>query len=135
MDCSIRVLKKLFILLLLLIVFSMACHHIFDSADDPSYIRVKNSSVYNYSSVKISFTTAGEHFGDILSGSLSGYKKFPVAYRYGYVQLYIDGHEYVLQPIDYVGEEPLGSGYFTYTVAVADLEDTYSITIEVERDH
>ncbi len=37
------------------------------------------------------------------------------------VRLKIDGEEFAIQPYDYVGEKPLGSGCFVYLIDVIDL--------------
>lgn len=110
------------------------CQKFFDSADGPSSIRVKNGTSYDYRSVEVAFASESVHFGDVPASGVTGYKKFPLAYRYGYIKLYIDGRAYVMQPIDFVGEEPLGPGNFTYLVSITDPDDQFSVTVEVEQD-
>jgi hypothetical protein len=40
------------------------------------------------------------------------------AYRYGYLDVRIDGERRTIQPIDHVGENVVGSGRFTYVITV-----------------
>ena len=40
-----------------------------------------------------------------------------------YVRLFVDENEFIIQPIDFVGETPLGSGKFTYVLEVIDFEN------------
>lgn len=40
-------------------------------------------------------------------------------YRYTYVRFSVDGTEYTLMPIDYVGEHPLDDGHWSYRLAIA----------------
>ncbi|SVA18393.1 uncharacterized protein METZ01_LOCUS71247, partial [marine metagenome] len=45
-----------------------------------------------------------------------------------------DGEEYIIQPIDYVGEQPLGKGAFTYLIDVSDINNSYGLSIIATRD-
>lgn len=80
-------------------------------------IRVHNSSEYDYEALVVNDAT----FDELGSGENSQYQFFDTAYRYAYVRLLIDDAEFILQPIDYVGETPLGAGRFTYVIDVVDL--------------
>ncbi len=85
-------------------------------ASSGTQIRIQNDSEFNFTDVQV-----GENnFGDIDAGSYSDYKLFDIAYEYNYVKLYIKGKEFIIQPIDYVGETPLGAGKFTYILRVVD---------------
>ncbi len=81
-------------------------------------IRVRNISAYAYDSVLVN-TSGGENtYGDIPPGAASDYKVFDFAYSYAQISLQIDTVNYLLQPIDYVGEHKLQSGKYTYEVSV-----------------
>lgn len=83
-------------------------------------LRVRNSSSFNYDSVKVN-TGGGENtYGTIPAGNVSDYKTFDYAYSYAYIFLKIDTTSYILQPIDYVGEIKLKTGKYTYEVSVYD---------------
>ena len=74
------------------------------------------------------------NYGEIKGGETSCYRVYEKAYRYAYVNLYIDGEEYIIQPIDYVGEQPLGEGAFTYLIDVSDINNSYGLSIIATRD-
>ncbi len=93
-------------------------------------IRVHNSSAYGYEDMVVNDAA----FGDLGPGENSQYQFFDTAYRYAYVRLLINGAEFILQPIDYVGETPLGSGHFTYVIDVFDL-DNRQLSISMIQDN
>jgi hypothetical protein len=79
-------------------------------------IRIKNMSNLSYTGITVS-TGGGQQVYDTLNANeKSNYKKYLFCYRYGFVQLKIDGKLYTLQPIDYVGETKLETGKFTYEI-------------------
>ena len=82
-------------------------------------IRIKNTSPYDYELLLV----GNQFFGNLKSGQETEYKIFDHAYRYNFVSLAINGQVLKLQPIDYVGEKPLGHGRFTYLIGVEDLEN------------
>lgn len=96
--------------------------------DDPSavYIRLGNVSPYNYQNIRVSTSGEAVNYGDLASGEFSEYKAFEIAYRYGFVELEINGNTYTLQPIDYVGETPLSNGWYTYQVNANDSDERFS---------
>ncbi|AEM70973.1 hypothetical protein Murru_1934 [Allomuricauda ruestringensis DSM 13258] len=59
------------------------------------------------------------------SGELSAYQLVAKAYSYAFVELEIDGETYTIQPIDYVGESTLSSGYYTYQIDANDTTEQY----------
>lgn len=102
----------------ILCVSGMSC----DTENESVFIRVRNVSESDYSSVVLNTSFANVGFGDLESGGITDYKEFSVAYHYAFVELFIDGNVFTLQPIDYVGETPLKKGHYTYEVdaGVAD---------------
>lgn len=86
--------------------------------DGPTMIRIHNASTYDYQELEV-----GQHtFGDLSADGFTEYRDFGTAYHYNYVRLTIGGDEFIIQPIDYVGEEPLGEGDFTYEIDVVDYD-------------
>jgi hypothetical protein len=85
-------------------------------------IRLKNVSNYDFCNVVIGASEM-VNFGIVKSGQSTCYVSFDEAYRYSYVQLFIDGKEFKIQPVDFVGEEALGEGYFTYSIGVEDRDE------------
>ncbi|MEM6737578.1 MAG: hypothetical protein AAF620_16065, partial [Bacteroidota bacterium] len=59
-------------------------------------------------------------FGDLKSGERSDYVEFENAYRYAYVELMIDTVSFYIQPFDFVGEEKLKAGRYTYQLNATD---------------
>ena len=81
-------------------------------------IRIRNVSPYDYDLLLVGKI----FFGKLKSGKVTEYKIFERAYKYNYVRLSINDQVFGLTPQDYVGETPLGNGYFTYNIGVEDLE-------------
>ena len=46
----------------------------------------------------------------------------------------IDGDDLVIQPIDYVGETPLGIGYFTYHLDIEERNNNMHLSITTTTD-
>jgi hypothetical protein len=120
--------RLLFLIPLLLLLLSC-------SKEDPEAvnIRIINNSDYRFEQVYVN-TSGGEHtYGNVESQSSSAYHSFTVAYPYAYVRLYIDGEEFVLQPKDYVGEEELPAGNYSYVLEIADFNTRrLSLNLRVE---
>ena len=50
-------------------------------------------------------TSGGDHeYGPVASDAFTDYFQFDHAYAYAYISLVINSENYVLQPIDYLGE-------------------------------
>ncbi|WP_231426408.1 hypothetical protein [Pedobacter sp. Leaf250] len=65
-------------------------------------------------------------FGNLDAGKNTAYQKFSKAYRYAFVKLEIDGKTYTIQPIDFVGEEPLKDGCYAYQISVNSSQGQFS---------
>ncbi len=91
--------------------------------NDSTLIRIHNASEYDLLRVEVNTYDEPINYGTIKSDEKSRYKTFEVAYRYAYVRLFVDENEFIIQPIDFVGETPLGSGKFTYVLEVIDFEN------------
>jgi hypothetical protein len=77
---------------------------------------------------------SSSNYGKIKNGQITCYRVFETAYSYAYVNLFINDEEYIIQPIDYVGEQPLAQGYFTYSIVVTDINDLYGLSIVTIQD-
>ena len=99
------------------------------SSDDDNtssiQIRLSNVSPYNFENIVVNTTTVDVSFENINSGETSDYKTFERAYRYGFVELQINGETYTIQPIDYVGESLLKTGKYTYEINANDSQEQY----------
>jgi hypothetical protein len=86
--------------------------------DGPSMIRIHNASSYDFEELQV-----GDHdFGPLPIDGYTEYRDFGTAYDYNYVSLTVAGDLFVLQPVDHVGEEPLGEGEFTYEIDIVDYD-------------
>lgn len=86
-------------------------------------IRLANTSQYDFQNIVVNTTTGNINFEDLNSGQKTEYKVFEKAYRYAYVELEIEGKTYKLQPTDYVGENSLENGNYTYQIDANDSQD------------
>jgi len=103
---------------------------------DPSYVRVENASRSILSNVVVHLPEDETLTADMLvPGQRTAYRLVSTAYRVATVTGLFDGEPFALQVIDYVGEEPLGEGRFTYVLDVFDPESTApSVTLTLRED-
>lgn len=108
-------------------------HSVSDCNEDLNMIniRINNASEYDFCNVVLNPSGANKNYGIIKKGESTCYRSFDLAYDYAYVQLFIGDKEFVLQPIDYVGEQPLSTGKHTYSINIADFDDGI-LSIEVD---
>ena len=115
-------LTKFFLSILIFVIgFGLISCDIF--GENSTLIRIHNASEYDFLRVEVNTYDEPINYGTIKSDEKSRYKTFEVAYRYAYVRLFVDENEFIIQPIDFVGETPLGSGKFTYVLEVIDFEN------------
>lgn len=89
---------------------------------DEVRIRLKNTSDQAYTESFVASGVAlvdGTFFGTIAPGAYSEYKTVAKAYGIAYIRFVADGTERKLIPIDYVGEQPLKPGKYTYEVGLS----------------
>lgn len=92
-----------------------------DSADDAAgvLLRVENATAVDFTSVSVGFTGEATDYGAVRAGRASEYRAFGTAYTYGALAVRAaDGRLYDLVPYDFVGEEPLAPGRYTYRLRV-----------------
>ncbi|MXV51104.1 hypothetical protein GS399_09000 [Pedobacter sp. HMF7647] len=87
-------------------------------------IRIENKSSYQFDNVLVWAGDVKNNYGSIKPGQTSEYKIFNEAYRYAYVKLNVGEKEFILQPIDYVGETPLEAGKYTYQLTVSNYDQS-----------
>jgi hypothetical protein len=85
---------------------------------DGTQIRLRNSSTFDITSVTFRPGEAKLEFARIDAGQVTNYVAVSSAYRYGYLDVTVQGERRVLQPIDYVGESVIGEGRFTYVITI-----------------
>jgi len=91
-------------------------------SENATHIRIENASEVDFTSVRVAFPEAEANFGTISSGRRSEYQRVDEAYRYGFTKVEAEGETYRIQPIDYVGEEPLDPGRYTYQLDIVEGE-------------
>ncbi|MEY8019679.1 hypothetical protein AB8P51_02510 [Muriicola sp. SD30] len=109
--------KKVLFLFVTMAVVNLGCT---DRDDDLSAvnIRIKNSSSLAFDEVVVADE---EHIFENLSpDSYSEYQEFEMAYRYAYIRITSGEESFVLQPIDFVGEEELPLGLYTYDLNLTE---------------
>jgi hypothetical protein len=122
--------KKLIALLFLFSLTLVACQ---DDEVGRIAIRIKNNSEYRFEEVHV-VTPGGEnHYGTLEPGATSGHLPFKEAYAYASVRLKIDGQEFMIMPIDYVGGKKLAKGKYTYTLTVNNYESRW-MTMNCRKD-
>jgi hypothetical protein len=81
-------------------------------------VRIANLSSFAFERVDVVFPEDEVSYGAIPANGLSTYRGVEKAYRYAYIEVQMAGEELRIQPIDYVGENLLGSGKYTYALNV-----------------
>ena len=89
-------------------------------------VRVRNVGTVPLTALAVVFPE-GERLeaAALAPGASTAYTAVQLAYRYAYVEAVVDGRRVVLQPIDYVGEQPMAGPCVAY-----DLRGTAQ-TIEI----
>lgn len=99
---------------------------------DPVEVRIANESAVAFDGVRVVFPDREESYGAIPAGGRSDYRSVERAYRYAFVEVHAGAERLVLQPIDYVGEELLRAGRYTYALAIAP--DGRNLTLTLRQD-
>lgn len=110
--------KKLPISFLIVAFLLTGC--LFQDNVDEVLLRINNVSDINFSSVMVGFPGESMKFDTIVSGGTSAYKNPDVAYRYGSITVNAGDVDYRLVPYDYVGEEPLSEGKYTFEINIIE---------------
>ena len=96
-----------------------ACSSLF-SSDDDTLIRLENASAFELTNVTFSSGHDPIDYDRIAPGSRTEYVEVERSYSYGYLKVTADGGEYTIQPVDYVGEEEIGPGRFTFRIVLTE---------------
>lgn len=117
--------------LVLLVILPLAnCSSIF--GPDDVDIRIRNGSGYDFESVLVGFPNQAAEYGAVRAGKSTGYRTVGEAYRYAYVEVVAAGRTLIGQPIDYVGEELLEPGRYTYELSVRT--DPWEVWLDFVRE-
>jgi hypothetical protein len=96
-----------------------ACSSLF-SPDDDTLIRLENATALELTNVTFSSGHDPIDFERIAPGARTEYVEVERSYSYGYLKVTANGGEYTIQPIDYVGEEEIGPGRFTFRIVLIE---------------
>lgn len=120
------------ILLPVLIALSIAaCQKQNDS--DATTLRIYNSSAIFYDSVIVNSPGGRQVYYNVAANSYSVYKPFNFLYNYAYIEVHFNNQMTKLQPIDYVGEEKLKPGKYSYELMVM-LSSQPSVSLVSRKD-
>lgn len=82
-------------------------------------VRVRNASSTDFESVRMTLPENGEHeLGPVPAAGRSAFVAARRAYRYAGFRVRAGVRDLLLQPIDYVGEQPLAPGDYDYVLDV-----------------
>lgn len=97
-------------------------------------VRIVNMSDENFENILVK--SAGEDvcMEDIEKGGQGAYYGFTEVYRYAYIEITAGGDQYILQPIDYVGETPLTEGNYSYEIELVNPGPNGSISLTFKED-
>jgi hypothetical protein len=85
----------------------------------PVEIRIKNASDIDFDRVRVVFPERDEaDYGAVAQGRSSAFHATSRAYRYAQVHVKAGDRDISLQPMDYVGEQELAPGRYTYVVRI-----------------
>lgn len=102
----------------MLLLMAAACGDSTIAEPDEVQIRLENTSSFTMANISVSFPDERVEYGDLVPGETGRYRTLSRAYRYAPLEAVIDGKTALGQPIDYVGEEFLANGRYTYRVIV-----------------
>ena len=73
---------------------------------------------------------SNEHnYGQVNVDAYSAYHTFPQAYPYASIRLTMNNQQYILQPIDFVGEKLLAKGRYTFKITYAFGSDRLNLEL------
>lgn len=104
-----------------------ACTSVADRSESVQ-IRIANRSSQDYERVAVTFPTGMVDYGRVEKGGVTAYKEVGKAYRYAQVEVTTGGKSLALQPQDYMGEEPLAPGRYTYAL---ELDPSGALQLEL----
>jgi hypothetical protein len=86
---------------------------------DPVRVRVRNSTGHNLEAIRVTAPRTSERFGSLEAGKTSRYHAANRAYIFPYIEALLDGTVVRQQPRDFVGEEPMEPGTYTYELRLS----------------
>ena len=100
-----------------ILTISLSCTDRDDDIEEVN-IRVRNISSIVFDQVQVG--EADKIHENVSPDTFTEYLQYEEAYRYAYIEIQSGAETYVLQPIDFVGENPLPIGLYTYELNITD---------------
>ena len=79
-------------------------------------VRIANQSAQDFERVIVTFPSGAVDYGRVQKGAVTDYRPVEQAYRIAQVEVLANGRTLTLQPQDYMGENPLTPGNYTYAL-------------------
>ena len=111
--------KKL-IIISIIILSVIACKKTEYAPEGPTDIRIKNTSQYAFTEVKVNIEDSIKVMGNIAVGGLSGYVRFHKAFVKAEVSAKVTGVLFSTGAVDYTGLTYIGQEKITYEVWISD---------------
>ena len=104
--------------------------------DGPVEVRLRNASSFTFDEATL-YSSEGElTYTDVGPGEATPYVEVETAYRIATTQVVIAADTFRLQVIDFVGEEPLDGGRYSYVISVLTFgNQPTSVTQEIRKDN
>jgi hypothetical protein len=119
----------LFIMLIMNISFSTI------QTDSPVLIRISNNTHYVLNNLEINSPPSGRvHFGLLKPKEKSAYIKVKGAYAIAAVEAFIDNTKIEFLPDDYLGEQLLQPGKYTYELSVIEINGLKYLRLKLVAD-
>jgi len=96
-------------------------------------VRVENASDVRYDEATLYTLDGPRTYVDLAPGARSPYVSVSAAYRSATTQVVLEDDTLRLQVIDYVGEEPLDAGRYTYVLSVSGVGTARPVLRQVLR--
>lgn len=109
--------KKIIFCLFTALLLSVSCTDRDDELNGIN-IRIKNNNSFIYDRVAVSGTE--EVYENVAAGEFSDYLVYEDAYQFASITITAGEQSYNLQIIDFVGETPLGLGFYTYELTAEE---------------
>ena len=104
------------------------------AAGDSVETRFRNATPFVLTDVSLSWPGGSMQVASLAPGTSSFYERHDGAYSYGGLKVTMNGTVRRLQPIDYVGESPLGAGRYTYVITTStSFPDGIELRLQPER--
>jgi hypothetical protein len=85
---------------------------------NPVRLRVRNATGHDLEAIRVRAPFMSERYGSLSAGKTSRYHRVSRVYDYAYVEARLGGTLINQQPRDFVGEEPLEPGSYTYELSL-----------------